>query len=65
MSSCCLTVPYVPVDKHSVGSLLLRATVILCDLNCATFRMNLVFARTAACNVDRHTRSGEVIRERQ
>ena len=32
---CCWTVPYVPVDMHCVRSVLLCATVILSDLQCA------------------------------
>ena len=62
---CCLTVPYVPVYMHCVISVMLCTAVLLCDLHCTTFRMHLVFARTAAWSADRQTRSGDVIRERQ
>jgi len=50
---CSLTVPYVPVEMHSVRSVQLCVTVILSDLHCAKFYMHLAFARTAAWNTDR------------
>jgi len=61
----CFTVPYVPVVKHCVRSIILFSTMIWIDFQCATFRMHLVFACTAAWNADRQTRSCDVIWKHQ